>query len=110
MTIDRTYRQEGLTIGRLAQVHRLPEYKLRRLINQGLGYRNFTSLLNHYRLADVKAALGDPSQAASRAFKADTGLTPSEYRRLKLGDAGMAAAVGTGSPIPASVRGIPHSA
>jgi AraC-like DNA-binding protein len=37
ITVDRVYRQEGLTIGRLAQMQGLPEYRLRRLINQGLG-------------------------------------------------------------------------
>jgi AraC-like DNA-binding protein len=95
------YREEGLTIGGLAARLSMPEYKLRRLINQGLGYRNFNAFLNHYRLADVKAALLDPAQAATpvleiamdagfqslgpfnRAFKTETGLTPTEYRRLR---------------------------
>ena len=39
MTTDRVYRQDGLTIGALAQQLGLPEYRLRRLINQALGYR-----------------------------------------------------------------------
>jgi AraC-like DNA-binding protein len=99
MTVERAYRQDGLTIGALAQQLDLPEYRLRRLINQALGYRNFTSFLNGYRIEDAKAALADPSQAAvpvltvaldagfsslgpfNRAFKAETGLTPTEYRR-----------------------------
>lgn len=102
MTVNRVYRQEGLTIGPLAQLQGLPEYRLLRLINQGLGYRNFNTFLNHYRLTDAKAALADPSQAATtiltialdagftslgpfnRAFKTGTGVTPSEFRRLKL--------------------------
>ena len=80
----------------------LPEHKLRRLINQQLGWRNFNQYLNAYRLADAKAALADPLQAEvpvltiamdagfqslgpfNRAFKADTGVTPSEYRRQAL--------------------------
>jgi hypothetical protein len=41
MTVDRAYRQEGLSIGQLALRLGLPEYRLRQLINQGLGYRNF---------------------------------------------------------------------
>ena len=58
--------------------------------------------MNHYRIAEAKAALADPDQADvpvltialdagfsslgpfNRAFKAETGLTPSEYRRLAL--------------------------
>ena len=105
MGTERAYRQDGLTIGVLAQRLGLPEYRLRRLINQALGYRNFNSFVNHYRIADVKSALADPQQAEvpvltlaldagfsslgpfNRAFKGETGLTPSEYRRLNLGKA-----------------------
>jgi AraC-like DNA-binding protein len=111
MTVERAYRQDGLTIGTLAERLDLPEYRLRRLINQGLGYRNFNSFLNHYRIEDVKLALADPSQTAvpvltiamdagfsslgpfNRAFKAETGQTPTEYRRLN---------TGIGEPIPDS--------
>lgn len=100
MREERAYRDEGLTIGRLAQKLGLPEYRLRRLINQGLGHRNFASFLNGYRLEDAKGALADPGQAAvpiltialdagfgslgpfNRAFRAETGVTPTEYRRL----------------------------
>jgi AraC-like DNA-binding protein len=110
MTVDRIYRRDGLTIGRLAKLQAMPEYKLRRLINQGLGYRNFPSFLNHYRLADAKAALADPSQPGktilsialdagfsslgpfNRAFKADNGVTPGEFRRARLGSATAAGA------------------
>jgi AraC-like DNA-binding protein len=105
MTSERIYRQEGLTIGALALKLGLPEYRLRQLINQGLGYRNFNAYLNHYRIEEAKAALADAAQAEvpvltiamdagfqslnpfNRAFKAETGLTPTEYRRLKLGRA-----------------------
>jgi len=99
MTTERTYRQEGLTIGLLAVRLGLPEYRLRTLINDGLGHRNFNAFLNRYRLDEAKAALADPDQAEvpvltialdagfqslapfNRAFKADTGLTPTEFRR-----------------------------
>jgi AraC-like DNA-binding protein len=103
MTVERAYRQEGLTIAGLAQRLGLPEYRLRRLINQALGHRNFNSFVNRYRIADAKAALGDAQQAEvpvltialdagfsslgpfNRAFKAETGMTPSEFRRANLG-------------------------
>lgn len=99
MVHERLYRQDGLTIAELASKIGSKEYLLRRLINQSLGYRNFSAFLNHYRLAEAKHALADPSQTDvpiltialdagyaslgpfNRAFKLDTGLTPSDYRR-----------------------------
>ncbi|HYM04294.1 MAG TPA: AraC family transcriptional regulator [Stellaceae bacterium] len=103
MITERIYRQEGLTIGGLALKLGVPEYRLRRLINQGLGHRNFNAYLNHYRIEEAKAALADPAQAEvpvltiamdagfqslnpfNRAFKAATGMTPTDFRRAKLG-------------------------
>lgn len=102
MAVDRLYRQERLSIGALAHRLGLPEHRLRRLINQGLGQRNFNAFLNRYRIEEAKAALADPSQAEvpiltvaldtgfnslgpfNRAFKADTGVTPSDWRRERL--------------------------
>lgn len=129
MTVERAYRQEGSTIGRLAQMQGLPEYKLRRLINQGLGYRNFNSFLNHYRIADAKEAFADPAQSAvpvltialdagfnslgpfNRAFKAETGVTPSEYRRLAGGGPAAASAdFKIGQPVPVSAGRTSNSA
>jgi AraC-like DNA-binding protein len=99
MSVDRLYRQEGLTIGALAARLGLSERRLRHAINRGLGYRNFSDYLNRARLADAKQALADPAQVEvpiltialdsgfqslgpfNRAFKADTGATPSEFRR-----------------------------
>jgi AraC-like DNA-binding protein len=102
MTVERIYRREGLTIGRLAAEMNLPEYRLRRLINRALGHRNFNAFVNRYRIADAKAGLADPEQAEvpiltiamdagfqslgpfNRAFKAETGMTPSDYRTAAL--------------------------
>jgi AraC-like DNA-binding protein len=102
MRADRVYREEGLTISALAQRLAVPEYRLRRAINQRLGFRNFNAFLNRYRVDEVKAALADPQQAEvpvltlamdagfqslgpfNRAFKAETGQTPTEFRKASL--------------------------
>ncbi len=102
MTVERAYRREGLTIGSLSAELGVPEYRLRQLINEGLGYRNFNAFLNSYRIEEAKAALADPGQEQvpvltiamdtgfqsigpfNRAFKAATDLTPTEFRRLAL--------------------------
>ena len=94
MTVDRAYRQEGLSLGQLALRLGLAEYRLRQLVNQELGYRNFAAFLNFDRIADAKTALAHPAQAEvpiptialdagfnslvpfNRAFKAEAGMTP----------------------------------
>ena len=99
MKNDRIYREERLGVAMLASRLKIPEYRLRRLINQRLSHRNFTSFVNSYRLAETILALADPSQKHvpiltialdagfgsigpfNRAFKAHTGRTPTEFRR-----------------------------
>jgi AraC-like DNA-binding protein len=122
MSVERVYRRDGLTIGALAAMNNIPEHRLRRLVNQGLGRRNFNSFLNSYRVADARAGLADPTQAEvpiltialdagfsslgpfNRAFKLETGMTPSEYRRQALHwTAGE-------QPIPVLASRIPKSA
>jgi AraC-like DNA-binding protein len=102
MRADRIYREENLTIASLALKLGTPEYRLRRLINQRLGHRNFAAYVNQWRLAEAKLALADPTQREvpistialdagfqslgpfNRAFKGETGLTPSEFRTQAL--------------------------
>lgn len=106
---DKVYREPDLSIASLSQKLDIPEYRLRRLINQQLGHRNFSTFINGYRLAEAETAFSDPAQANvpiltialdagfgsigpfNRAFKAHTGLTPTEYRRMRLDGAGRQA-------------------
>ena len=96
------WRREGLTIGALARELGEPEHRLRRLINQRLGHRNFADFVNGYRIDAAKVRLGDPGEARTtvaaiafdlgygslgpfnRAFRAATGVTPTEWRRQAL--------------------------
>lgn len=93
------YRQTGLTIGVLAKQLDFAEYRLRRLINTELGFDNFSGFLNHYRIAEACRQLADPAfdktsiltlalelgygsiGPFNRAFRAETGFSPTEYRR-----------------------------
>lgn len=102
MAIDRLWQREGLTIGDLAAAIGLPEHRLRRLINDELGHRNFASFVNQHRIAAARSLLGDPAAASrniasiafdlgfgslgpfNRAFREATGVTPTEYRRLAI--------------------------
>jgi AraC-like DNA-binding protein len=96
------YRETGLTIGILAQRLNTPEHRLRALINQRLGYRNFSAFLNHHRIAEAQALLSDPAHVDlpvltiamdlgygslapfNRAFRELTALAPSEFRRAAI--------------------------
>lgn len=98
------WREEGMTISRLASHIDLPEHRLRRLINKGLGYRNFSAFINEYRIAEARRRLSDPAHRKvqiltialelgyasigpfNRAFKALTGVTPTEYRSRSIAD------------------------
>ena len=98
------YRSEDLNVASLAARLAVPEYRLRRLINQRLGHRNFNAFVNGFRLGEAREALADPARRDlpvltialeagfqsigpfNRAFKADTGRTPTEFRREKLAD------------------------
>lgn len=106
MAAGEAWRREGLTIGALAAEIGAPEHKLRRLINDHLGFRNFAAFVNARRIAAAQRHLADPARARepvsaiafdlgfgslgpfNRAFKEATGQTPSEWRREKLAETG----------------------
>ena len=93
------YRTPSMTIASLADQLGSPEHRLRALINQKLGHRNFSSFLNGYRINEAKEKLADRELVDlpiltiamdlgynslapfNRAFRAETGQTPSDFRR-----------------------------
>jgi len=105
MEEDNLYTETGLTIGDMADRLSTQEYRLRRVINQTLHYRNFSQYLNSYRTAEAARLLRDPDSSQlsiyaialevgyaslssfNKAFKETYGATPSAYRGRK-GQAG----------------------
>lgn len=93
------YRQPRLTVQELADQVRLPEHRLRLVINEHLGFRNFNAFLNHHRLREAAARLRSAEDAHlpvlsialtvgfgsigpfNRAFRDAFGVTPTEFRR-----------------------------
>lgn len=100
---DGFYRTSGLTIAGLADHLATPEHRLRALINQRLGYRNFSAFLNRYRVREAQDILADRARVDlpvltiamdlgynslptfNRAFRAETGQTPTDFRRAAIG-------------------------
>lgn len=99
---DRVHLTAGLSIGQLARRLDASEPMLRRVINRGLGHRNFNDFLNARRIEVARDALARPELARqpvlaiamdvgygsvgafNRAFKARVGTTPTDYRRKML--------------------------
>jgi AraC-like DNA-binding protein len=117
---EQVFRQEGLTIGALAERLSAHEYKVRELINDQLGFRNFNSFLNHYRIREAQKLLTSPdrrlnvAEAAyevgyrslgpfNKAFKDATGLTPTEFRVARA----ASTAIRPASPDPSKARNDP---
>jgi AraC-like DNA-binding protein len=102
MEQQKVYKTEGLTIGALAGLMNEQEYKLRRLINSQLGFRNFNDFLNQYRVNEACEILSDPAQTKktileiaydlgyqsigpfNKAFKDLKGTTPTAYRKSQV--------------------------
>lgn len=110
---ERLYARESLTIVELADLLGTQEHVLRRVINHGLGFRNFNDFLHTHRLKEAAGRLGDPQLRRipvltialevgygsigpfNRAFKERFGVTPTEYRRAHSADSG----IGMGSSV-----------
>lgn len=98
--VEKYFKEEGLTIRKLAVHMNVQEHQLRKLINLGLGYKNFNEYLNHFRIMEaceilkrekkinmpiirIAMDLGYKSLASfNKAFKEISGVTPSEYREI----------------------------
>jgi AraC-like DNA-binding protein len=92
------YREPGLTLAGLAARVGVPEYRLRKLIHEELGHRNFNAFLHAYRVREACAQLSDPTMRRipvltialsvgyqsvntfNRGFREVMGVTPSAYR------------------------------
>ena len=99
---ERVCQREGLSLKGLADLAGLPEYRLRKLIHEQLGYRNFNALLHDYRIREACRQLSDPAlrrtpiltialsvgyasvNTFSRGFREITGATPSAWRAAAL--------------------------
>jgi AraC-like DNA-binding protein len=97
--VQKIHREPNLTIADVSRLLKIPEYKLRALVNQHLGYSNFATFVNAFRLDEAQLALGAASQLSvpistialdagfgslgvfNRAFKLKIGVTPSQFRQ-----------------------------
>ncbi|MCL3779026.1 AraC family transcriptional regulator [Prolixibacteraceae bacterium JC049] len=95
--VEKVFLQEGITISVLSEMVNEKEYLVRKAINGELGYSNFNTFLNHYRIKEacrimelqqnenirfqeIAFQLGYQSVATfNRAFKNETEMTPTQY-------------------------------
>jgi len=103
--VEHICQEPGLTLEALARRVGLPVYRLRRLIHEELGYRNFNALLHDHRIKAACAQLSDPGQRRTpiltialsvgyssvntfnRGFREIMDVTPSAYRSVVLAEA-----------------------
>jgi AraC-like DNA-binding protein len=96
---QKIHHESGLSLKSLADRVGLPEYRIRQLIHERLGHRNFNSFLHQWRIRDAVAQLVDPAAKDStilaiaqsvgyesintfnRGFRDIMGMSPSEYRK-----------------------------
>ncbi|MES2340917.1 MAG: helix-turn-helix transcriptional regulator [Pseudomonadota bacterium] len=101
---ERVWEQEGLSLKGLAARVGVPQYRLRRLIHEELGYRNFNALLHEHRIREACRQLSDPALARTpiltialsvgyasvgtfnRGFREIMGVAPSAWRAAARGE------------------------
>jgi AraC-like DNA-binding protein len=100
MDTERVYRRPSLSLKELADLVQIPEYRLRKIIHEQLGYPNFNVFLHHYRVREACQQLRDPAlrripiltialstgyqsiNTFNRGFREILGVTPSAYRAM----------------------------
>ena len=103
MESDKAYLDPDLTLAKLAEAASIPAKHLSQVINEQSGL-NFNDFINRYRVDEAKRRLLDPAARDCKllriafeagfnsksvfngAFKKNTGISPSEFRRLLAGD------------------------
>jgi AraC-like DNA-binding protein len=100
MEKERVYQRPSLSIKELADLVQTPEYRLRKVIHEQLGYPNFNVFLHDYRIREACQQLRDPAMRRipiltialstgyqsintfNRGFREIMNMTPSAYRAL----------------------------
>lgn len=94
---ERLYADHDLRVAKLADMVGLPEHRLRKKINQQLGFRNFNQFINQYRIREAGERLHEEPtipilsvaldvgfrsiSSFNTAFQTQYGMSPTEYRR-----------------------------
>lgn len=99
MEQEKLYQKESFTISDLSKHIHLQDYKVRKIINKKLGYRNFNDFLNHYRVKEAVEKLSSANYVGTpiltiamesgykaissfnKAFKEKYNVTPTEFRK-----------------------------
>jgi AraC-like DNA-binding protein len=100
MEVERVYRRPSISVKELADLAQAPEYRLRKVIHEQLGYPNFNVFLHDYRIREACLQLRDPGMRRipiltialstgyqsvntfNRGFREIMDMTPSAYRAL----------------------------
>jgi AraC-like DNA-binding protein len=99
---DQMYLQTNLKVGDVAKHLSLPEYKISQALREHLNAKNFNQFVNQLRIHHAQQLLTEPDNKKwsvlviglesgfasigpfTRAFKAQTGFTPNQYRQNHL--------------------------